>query len=524
MRKLGLTVFAAALIGGGVAIGGYKLLESKQTGQLSFEERQQIHYANNPSASSGDEMTSSAGEVDFIQAAAAVAPAVVHIKTVSEGGGQSRGSGGDPLQDMFEDFFGNPRSNRQQQRRAQPVSASGSGVIISTDGHIITNNHVVEGADKITVELTDKRVFDAKVIGRDPNTDMALIKINETNLPIVKLGDSDKVQIGEWVLAVGYPLGLQSTVTAGIVSAKGQSLGILSQQQQQQQQRVWGQEAEIPVSAAVESYIQTDAAINRGNSGGALVNSKGELIGINSVLASPTGYYAGYGYAIPVNLAKKIADDFLKFGTVKRGFVGITFTELNAEVAKELEVSDIHGLYVRDVVSKGAAEGAGIKKGDIITKIEGNVIYASPDLQERVARLRPGDKVRLTYKRDGKEKDVSLTLKEAESERTASRESETKRTGTEIYNKLGAGFVPVSNEQKKRLGIESGVVVSEVRRGGWFDYYDVSRGLIITHVNGKGVNSVDDVESALGETKNNLVRLQGVTADGARFSTNFPVQ
>ncbi|WP_028296554.1 Do family serine endopeptidase [Olivibacter sitiensis] len=513
MRKLGLTVFAAALIGGGVAIGGYKLLEDKQKNQLTFEERQQMHLASNPSG-----LVSSAGEVDFTQAAAAVAPAVVHIKTTYEGKGSS---GRDPFQDMFEEFFGAPRSQRQ--RRAQPATASGSGVIISADGYIITNNHVVEDADKISVEMTNKKVFDAKVIGRDPNTDLALIKINATGLPIVKLGDSDNVQIGEWVLAVGYPLGLQSTVTAGIVSAKGQNLGILSQQQQQQQG--FGQSDEIPVSSAIESYIQTDAAINKGNSGGALVNAKGELIGINAALASPTGYYTGYGYAIPVNLAKKIADDFVKFGTVKRGFVGVTFTELDAAKAKELNVSEINGLYVQDIVPKGGAADAGIQKGDVITKVDGKDIYSSSDLQETVGRMRPGDKVKLTYSRAGKEKDVTVTLKENESASSSSKEeSAAKRSGTEIYNKLGAGFVPVTDAQKKKLGIESGVVVSEVRRGGWFEYYGVSRGLVITHVNGKAVNNVDQVESALGESKNNIVKLQGIDPEGGRFSTSFPVQ
>lgn len=515
MKKLGLTLLTA-LIGGAVAVGGYKLFEEKQNSQLSFEERQQIHYANNPS-----NITSSTGNLDFTQAAAAVTPAVVHIQTTYENRGRSRG-GGDPFQDMFEEFFGAPRGNRQRQQQSRPARASGSGVIISQDGYIVTNNHVVEDADKISVVLTDKKVYEAKIIGRDPSTDLALIKVNAKNLPIVKLGSSDNVNIGEWVLAVGYPLGLESTVTAGIVSAKGRAIGILREQEQRGQG--FGEDPQAALgSSAVESFIQTDAVINRGNSGGALVNANGELVGINAAIASPSGYYAGYGFAIPVDLVKKISDDFIKFGSVKRGYVGISFTELNAEIAKELNVDDITGLYVQNVIPKGAAVEAGIQKGDVITKIEGNTIISSSDLQERVARLRPGDKVKLTYKRAGKERDVTVTLRE-QAEQSSAEEQGSDRSTAEIYNKLGAGFVPASAEQKKKFNLESGVVVSEVRRGGLFDMYDIPRGLIITQINGKAVSNVDDVESALGSTKNNMIRITGVTPDGGRATMSFPVQ
>src|SRR5690606_5585419 len=250
-----------------------------------------------------NEMMSSTGNPDFTQAAAAVSPGVVHIKVTMTTRGSQRGGGGSPF-DMFEEFFGMPQQRRAQPRQAQ---ASGSGVILTPDGYIVTNNHVVEDADKIEVQLTDKRSFEAKIIGRDPNTDLALIKVTASNLPIVKMGDSDAVQIGEWVLAVGYPLSLQSTVTAGIVSAKGRQIGILGEPQQQQPRGYgYGEEAPAIVNTAIESFIQTDAVINRGNSGGALVNARGELIGINSAIASPTGVYAGYGFAIPINLAKKI--------------------------------------------------------------------------------------------------------------------------------------------------------------------------------------------------------------------------
>ncbi|HEY0897558.1 MAG TPA: trypsin-like peptidase domain-containing protein, partial [Sphingobacteriaceae bacterium] len=277
MKKIGLTLLTA-FVGGAVAIGSYKLLEDKYSDGMSFEEKQQVYFANNPSR-----VVSPGNNADFTEAAALVTPAVVHIKTTYTGG--SRGSN-DPFEDMFEDFFGGRR------RPSGPQMASGSGVIISDDGYIATNNHVVENASKIEVVLNDKRSFEAKVIGRDPNTDLALIKISGSKFPVVKLGNSDDVQVGEWVLAVGNPFNLTSTVTAGIVSAKGRSIGILG--------------SNDPNSRPIEAFIQTDAAINRGNSGGALVNTQGELIGINAAIASQTGNYEGYGFAIPVNLAKKV--------------------------------------------------------------------------------------------------------------------------------------------------------------------------------------------------------------------------
>lgn len=505
MKKIGLT-FLIALIGGVIALGGYKLFERKQLNKLGFEERQEVHFANNPL-----NINSSAGNPDFTQAAAAVIPGVVHIVTTYEN--DSRGSGSF---DMF-DLFGVP-----QGRSRTPARASGSGVIISDDGYIVTNNHVVEDATKIQVEMVDKRTMEAKLIGRDPNTDLALIKVTASDLPVVKFGNSDNVKIGEWVLAVGYPLGLQSTVTAGIVSATGRDLGLLGQSRQQP--RGWGQDPnEVPISTAIESFIQTDAVINKGNSGGALVNAAGELVGINSAIASPSGYYTGYGFAIPVNLVKKITNDFLKFGKVKRGFIGITFTELNATIAKELEIDDINGLYVRDVLEDGGAAKAGIKKGDIITKLGGNVITRTSTLLEAVARLHPGDKIELTYKRDGKEKEVTVILQSNESNES-SEDVAAKRSTTELYNKLGASFVPLSDGKKKQMGLNSGVVLTDVRKGGLFDLYDVPRGLIITAINGRAVNNVDQVESALGASQNKLVRIDGVTVDGALVQLSFPIQ
>ncbi|PVH26024.1 serine protease [Sphingobacterium corticibacter] len=518
MKKIGATLLVAA-IGGAIALGGYKLFENRQLDRMTFEEQQKVFYANNP----GAEIMSSTGNPDFTQAAAAVTPGVVHITVTSTARGSQRG-GGEPF-DLFEEFFGMPQQRRQQQPRQS--TGSGSGVIISPDGYIVTNNHVVQDADKIEVKLTDKRTFEAKVIGRDANTDLALIKVSGSNLPIVKLGDSDNVQVGEWVLAVGYPLGLESTVTAGIVSAKGRQIGILGESQQQQQRpRGFGspqEQQELMVNTAIESFIQTDAVINRGNSGGALVNARGELVAINSAIASPTGVYAGYGFAIPINLAKKVLDDFKEFGSVKRGYVGVTFTEINAATREEFGIDDVSGLYVRDVVKGGAAEAAGIKRGDVLTKIEGRTIESTPDLQERVARLRPGDKVKLTYKRDKKEKDVTVTLK-GEETKTAAESEGGSASGAEIFNKLGASFVPATDAKKKELGVNSGVTIAQVHRGGLFEYFGYESGLVITEINGKPVNNVDEVESALSNTRRNMINIVAVPRRGSIREMNVPLQ
>lgn len=507
MKKIGVTLLIA-LVGGIIAIGGYKLLENKSYDSLSLEEKQNVFYANNPSKGN---IISSTGNLDFTEAAAAVSPGVVNIQVTIRRQQSSRG--GSPF-DMFEEFFGRPNQRRQQ---PQEGHASGSGVIVTPDGYIITNNHVVEEANKIEVKLTDNRVFEAKVIGKDKNSDLALIKIPATNLPIVKFGDSDNVRIGEWVLAVGYPLTLESTVTAGIVSAKGRNLGLLGERQQD----MYG--SEVPINTGIESFIQTDAVINRGNSGGALVNANGELIGINTAIASPTGYYSGYGFAIPINLAKKIMDDFIEFGRVNRGLIGVTFRELNRSVADELGIDEVSGLVVEGVSKGGAAEEVGMKEGDIITKLEGKAIRSSSDLQEHVYRLRPGDKVKLTYKRDGKEKNVTVTLKPEETLKQQE-EEESNQSATEIYNKLGASFIPAPANRKEELGVESGVIVSDVHRDGLFSYFGVKRGTLITHVNGQPVNNADQVEKALAKTSRNMVKITSTPSRGSTYELNIPIE
>ncbi|MGB4775807.1 MAG: Do family serine endopeptidase [Daejeonella sp.] len=502
MKKIGIT-FLAAFLGGAVAIGAYKLVENKYESKLSFEERQKAYFTNNPL-----NVTSSTGALDFTQAAAAVTPAVVHIKTTYGNITANGTSGQDPFEDMFNDFFGGRR------RSQGPQMASGSGVIISEDGYIVTNNHVVENADKIDVILTDKRSFQGKVIGRDANTDLALIKIEGKDFPIVKLGNSDDVRIGEWVLAVGYPFALNSTVTAGIVSAKGRQIGILDQNNNRP-----GPTGEPKARTAIESFIQTDAAINRGNSGGALVNTNGELIGINAAIASQSGNYEGYGFAIPINLAKKVLDDFREFGSVKRGYIGVNFTELDADRSKQFNVDEINGLYVNDVVKGGGAEKAGLKKGDIITKVDGNKIYSSSDLQERVGRLRPDDKIELTFLRNGKEQKSNVTLKGEESVNFA------ENNDTETVKKnMGASFTPLSDAQKRKYRVNSGVVVTDVREGGLLDQLQMPEGTIITTINGVAVNKAQDIEKAIASSKNNMATINAITPDGFQMRYQFQVR
>jgi serine protease Do len=505
MKRFGL-IALAAFIGGAAAIGGYKLLEPSNN-QLSFAEQQHVLFANNPKISS-------AGTLDFVEAAAAVSPAVVHIKT-SYGSGASAKGESSPM-DMFEDFFGGGGSRRGSR---QPRAASGSGVILTPDGYIVTNNHVVDNADKIEVILSDRRKVSAKVIGKDPNTDLALIKVEATDLPVVKMGNSDNVQIGEWVLAVGFPLDLQTTVTAGIVSAKARSIGILSRTQPTEEQyEEYQRTGKVPTSGSIESYIQTDAAINPGNSGGALVNANGELIGINAAIASQTGTNVGYGFAIPINLAKKILDDFRKFGEVKRGYIGVSFVALDADNAETYKVKDIAGLYVNDVYDNSGAKAAGLMKGDIIKKVDGSIIYDSPDLQEKIGRLNPGDKVQLTYLRDGQLKNTSVVLK-PESSITTSTPALAKAPGASI-EKLGATFSALSPQVKGKLGIKNGVVVTKTNTTGLFYQYDLIPGTVITSINDVPLNTTADITAALGKSSDKI-KVVGILPDGGKMSWMF---
>ncbi|MDB5002278.1 MAG: serine protease [Mucilaginibacter sp.] len=513
MKRIGLTLLTA-FVGGAMALGTYKVIEKKYADNMSFDDKQNVYFASNH-LSSG--ITSSAGEVDFTQAAAAVTPAVVYIKTTYSNTAQN--SQQDRLQQMFGDMFG----QRGTPRQMAPQMASGSGVIISPDGYIVTNNHVVAKADKIDITTNDHRHFTAKVIGTDPNTDLALIKIDATDLPIVKLGNSDDAKVGEWVLAVGNPFNLTSTVTAGIVSAKGRGIGIIGQEDDSQDENPFGptsrRSQEPKVKTGIESFIQTDAAINPGNSGGALVNTKGELIGINSAIASHTGSYEGYGFAIPINLAKKVLNDIKKYGAVKRGLIGVSFVDLN-EVGSspDLKTDKTNGLYIRSIVPGGGGEAAGLKEGDIITKVEGVTVYESSDLQERVARLQPGDKINLTVSRGGSEKNFTVMLK---AETPVVRTAVNNRSATELYNKMGASFMPVTQAQKNKFHVNSGVVVTQVREGGMFSDLDIPVGSVITEINRQPINSVADIDKAITSIRDGQLIITGRDVDGRSFTNRF---
>lgn len=512
MRKFGLTILTA-FVGGAMALGAYKVIENKYADNMSLEDKQKVYFTSNKT-SPAQGIVSSAGQVDFTEAAAAVTPAVVYIRTTYANDQQDDQQG--QMQRMFGDMFG------QHQHSSGPQMASGSGVIISPDGYIVTNNHVVEKAEKIEVVTNDHHPYKAKVIGTDPNTDLALIKIEGANLPIVKFGNSDDVKVGEWVLAVGNPFKLTSTVTAGIVSAKGRGIGIIGSEDNQDE-NPFGRtkNSQTPrLNRGIESFIQTDAAINPGNSGGALVNTNGELIGINSAIASHTGSYEGYGFAIPINLAKKVLNDIQKYGAVKRGYVGISFKELDQDAAEALHTDKTVGLYVDQVAPGGGAEQAGIQKGDIISKVEGATVYESSDLQERVGRLEPGDKIRLTVSRGNEEKNFIVTLKaEAPMPKVA-----VNKSSEELFNKIGASFVPLNNAQKVKFHVNAGVLVTQVRTGGLFDYTEVPTGSVVTQINRHPISSINDIDNALSDLKNGVVAISGYYPDGTRLRSTIQLQ
>lgn len=423
---------------------------------------------------------------DFVKASKMTVPAVVSIKNYS-----NRTSARSE-QDMFDLFFGNPFGNNQKQQQApkDTPSGMGSGVIISPDGYIISNNHVIAGASKLEVVLSNKKSYIANLIGTDPTTDIALLKIEEKGLPYLNFANSDNVEVGQWVLAVGNPMGLNSTVTAGIVSAKGRSIDLLSQQSR----------------TPIESFIQTDAAINPGNSGGALVNPNGELIGINSAISSKTGYYEGYGFAVPSNLARKVVEDIKKFGLVQRGFLGVKSLDLsdtrqvsvyNQQNKTSIKAGD--GVYLIEVVENGGAEAAGLRNGDIITKVDQTTVSSYYDLSFAVGSKRPGDQVAVSYLRNGKLNTVNVTLRDEKG--GTSFRSKADLTVTE---KIGADFEPLSERFKTDYGLNSGVVAKNVVDGSEMSKIGVVDNYIVIEVNGKPVNSQKDVEKILNGYSGNV--------------------
>ncbi len=473
-------VLAVVAISASTAIasvwGFSKIQESRYEG-LQQEGKLPVNYAN-----FFDDKNSPTPVVDFTPAATSATPAVVHIKTITkakQGGTAQRQR--NPFSDlfgddMFDDFFGGPRVYSTPEQKA-----SGSGVIYTADGYIITNNHVVAGADEINVTLKNRKTYKATVIGTDPSSDLAVIKIDAKNLPYVVWGNSDEVKLGQWVLAIGYPLNLDVTVTAGIVSAKSRSIGINERQSDR----------------PVESFIQTDAAVNQGNSGGALIDTDGELIGINSAIASPTGTYAGYSYAIPVNIVRKVVGDIVKYGTVQRAYIGISYPRegLTDEQKQSQGIKDVeNGVFVMEVSEDGSAKLAGLKKGDILTKVNGVVVTSGPEMVEQVARYKPGDKISITYLRDGKETTANITLKN----RAGNFDIVKSESAIE---KLGGQLATVDAALAKKNNIDGGVSVKTKGSGGALANSRIQEGFIITSVNGKPVKTVEDLAAALKTVK-----------------------
>jgi len=420
---------------------------------------------------------SNSGSLDFTYAAAMTTPAVVHIKTITNPKAVSNKSyGNDPFHDFFGDqFFWNIPDPYHNQAR----EASGSGVIISEDGYIVTNNHVVEDGDEIKVILFDKKEYEGKVIGTDPSTDLAVVKIDEKNLPFIVFGNSDSVKVGEWVVAVGNPFNLESTVTAGIVSAKGRNINLLKDEDH---------------NGVIESYIQTDAAVNPGNSGGALVNTRGELVGINSAIATPTGTFAGYSFAVPVNIVQKVVGDIMNFGMVQRGYLGVGIADLTSDLAKEKGISDLTGVYIDTIYPGSAGEEAGIKIGDVITRINGIEVNSVPSLQEQVARYHPGDKITVSYVRNGDEKVATVILKNRNGDQKMM------ETGS-TYSLLGCDFSNLSSKDKEDLNLTGGVKIVKISDGKISRYTDIREGFIITKIDNKPIKNLEDLRAVLENKK-----------------------
>ena len=455
-------------------------------------------------ASPAIEAVPSGQPIDLTYAAEKALPAVVHIKYVQNSKVQTVDVQEDPFSDFFGPFgfFGNPeQGNGRQKRRVQTPKkeATGSGVIISPDGYIVTNNHVVNGADELTVTLNDNREYSARIIGTDPNTDLALIKVNGKNLPTLPIGDSDNLKVGEWVLAVGNPYNLSSTVTAGIVSAKARSMG--------------GEGSNGP---QISSFIQTDAAINPGNSGGALVNAKGELVGINAMLYSQTGSYSGYRFAIPTTIMVKVVDDLKKYGTVQRAVLGIrggdvlNYINAQKDEKKDVDLGTNEGVYVAEVTEGSSAAAAGIVKGDVITEADGKKITKMSELQELLSKKRPGEKVTLTYLHNKSKHSKTVTLKNAQ--------GNTKVIKTADLDVLGASFRPVTEQQKKEFDLTFGLEVTKVEKGA-IKSGGIEQGFIMLYANDTPLKSLSDLQELVksaSTSQDPVLIIKGIWPSGKR--------
>lgn len=484
------TLLGAALVGG---ITASVVVSSNNSHPTSIEHPVGTLLEQN--TNSLNHFTSYAKEKypDLTYAAENAVQAVVNIEVTKTVQGQS-------TIDPFFQFFGIPQGYGAPSTRE--AKAGGSGVLITADGYIVTNNHVVDGAHTLKVKLYDGRTFEAKIIGTDPTTDVALLKIEGAEFPFLKFGSSDALRLGEWVLAIGSPFDLQSTITAGIVSAKARNLGA------------------IPSQYSIESFIQTDAAVNPGNSGGALVNTAGELVGINTLIQSQTGSYIGYSFAVPSSIVQKVVVDLKEYGVVQRALLGISYQDITAEFleayGKEYGISEIGGAYVAEVVENGAAADAGIQKGDIITEIDGNAIGAKARIGEIIATKRPGEKVKISIKRDGKVKHFEVTLRNK-----AGKTEPVSKQDLASLQSLGGAFEDVSRRVAQNLGIKGGVKVTQVHEGGFLDKARVRPGFVITHLNEVAVGSVAEMESLLesGKVGDKVTSVDGIYPSTGRSAS-----
>lgn len=495
-----MQLMVAAILGSAITIGAYHFSDFNHK-TVTIQDN-----TGTPTATLSNYMpnvltqTNSAAPGNFTEAAAKTMPAVVHIKSTQNvqqvRNNDPFGGGNDPFHQFREffgdDFFGGDLfgGGNQRSRDPQPRVGTGSGVIISEDGYIVTNNHVIEGADEIEVTLYDKRSYIAKLIGTDPSTDIALLKVEDRALPTLELANSDDARVGEWVLAVGNPFNLSSTVTAGIVSAKGRNINILKGK------------------APIESFIQTDAAVNPGNSGGALVNADGDLLGINTAIATPTGTYAGYSFAVPANIVSKVVGDIKEYGIVQRGFLGISIRDLDGNLAKELELDISQGVYIDAVMPESSAEESGLEKGDVIIKVDNAGVNSAPELQEQIARHRPGDKVAVTVNRNGKDKVLYVTLKN----KSGNTDVVTKGANAAILDLLGVDLATVGAAEAEELNIKGGVKITDLRPGKLTQATDIRKGFVILKLNDTYVSTVEEVIQLLSN-KEGGVMMEGVYPD-----------
>ena len=472
-----------AVLGGLISLGAFALIQKSGSSLKGV-----------PQQSTPVQFTSLTGmpstNPDFTAAANTSIHAVVHVKTEYA----RKNSMYDNFFN-FHDFFGDSPFGQQG-----PLQGAGSGVIISPDGYIVTNNHVVQDASKIEIVLNDKRSYEGTVVGTDPSTDLAVVKIKETNLPFLNYGNSDDLQIGEWVLAVGNPFNLTSTVTAGIVSAKARNINILG----------------TPDGTSIESFIQTDAAVNRGNSGGALVNTRGELVGINAAIASGNGFYAGYSFAIPVNIVKKVVADLIDYREVQRAFLGVSIREIDSKLAEEQGIKELRGVFVQEVNDGSAAKEAGIVRGDVITSVNKMTVNSTSELLEQVSRYRPGEKIVVGISRKGADKNVNVTLLNR-----AGTTGLVKTEAKDVLPMLGAKIQVAPQEVLRKLGIDHGVQVTELSDG-LLRNAGVREGYVITEIDKKPIRNLDDLSKILSN-KSGGILLEGVYPNKVRAYYGFGI-